>query len=80
MPMALYERRQPRGGESMRGLRNLEYERAGKIWKAIVPEKHLSMFCVKCQLSNLILKASLIFYAIFCFNFSLYWYCSWHTK
>ena len=21
-----------------------------------------------------------IFYAIFCFNFSLYQYCSWHTK
>ena len=21
-----------------------------------------------------------IFYAIFCFNFSLYWCCSWHTK
>ena len=21
-----------------------------------------------------------ILYAIFCFNFSLYWYCSWHTK
>ena len=21
-----------------------------------------------------------ILYAIFCFNFSLYWCCSWHTK
>ena len=21
-----------------------------------------------------------IFFVIFCFNFSIYWYCSWHTK
>ena len=34
----------------MRGLRNLEYERAGKIWKAIVPEKHFKH--VLCKMSG----------------------------
>ena len=44
-------------------------------------EAFLSLFLVKVSGFNLNFERQFdIFYAIFCFNFSLYWYCRWHTK
>ena len=44
-------------------------------------EAILSLFLVKISSFKLNFERQFdIFYAIFCFNFSLYWYCSWHTK
>ena len=41
----------------------------------------LSLFLVKVSGFKLNFESQIdIFYAIFCFNFSLYWCCSWHTK
>ena len=44
-------------------------------------EAFLSLFLVKVSGFKLNFESQIdIFYAIFCFNFSLYWCCSWHTK
>ena len=44
-------------------------------------EAFLSLFLVKVSGFKLNFESQFdIFNAIFCFNFSLYWCCSWHTK
>ena len=44
-------------------------------------EAFLSLFLVKMSGFKLNFESHFdILYAIFCFNFSLYWCCSWHTK
>ena len=44
-------------------------------------EVFLSLFLVKMSGFKLNFESHFdILYAIFCFNFSLYWCCSWHTK
>ena len=44
-------------------------------------EAFLSLFLVKLSGFELNFESQFdIINAIFCFNFSLYWYCSWHTK
>ena len=44
-------------------------------------EAFLSLFLVKVSGFKLNFESQCdMFYAMFCFNFSLYRYCSWHTK
>ena len=64
----------------MRGGDPLSYR--GKIWEIVVPEKRfLSLCSVKMSGFKLNFESQFdILNAIFCFNFSLYWCCSWHTK
>ena len=70
----------------MRGGLPLSYRGPGgdppeKIWEIVVPEKRfLSLFKVKMSGFKLNFESQFdILNAIFCFNFSLYWCCSWHT-
>ena len=66
-----------KGGEYERGrppqMKNLGNSGAGEVF--------LSLFLVKMSAFKLNFESHFdILYAIFCFNFSLYWCCSWHTK
>ena len=52
----------------------------GKIWEIVVPEKRFTAFLGE-NVRFLNLESQLdIHYAAFCFNFSLFWCCSWQTK
>ena len=71
----------------MRGCLPLSYRAPGgsppgKIWEIVEPEKRfLALFWVKMSVFKLNFESQFdILYAIFCFNFSLKWGCSWHTK
>ena len=71
----------------MRGGLPLSYRGPGgdppKIfWEIVVPEMHFSsLFEVKMSGYKLNFESQFdTLYAIFCFKFSLYWCCSWHTK
>ena len=70
-----------RGGLPL-SYRGLGGDPPGKIWEIVVPEKRfLSLFQVKMSGFKLNFESQFdILNAIFCFNFSLYWCCSWHTK
>ena len=76
-----------KGGGSMRGGLPLSFrgsgeiprEKFGKLWCRRSVFK--ACFRSKCLVLKLNFESQFdILYAIFCFNFSLYWCCSWHTK
>ena len=51
----------------------------GKIWEIVVPEKRFVKPVLGQNVRFQTESQFDILNAIFCFNFSLYWCCSWHT-